>query len=206
MKLYLSSDKLGDQTDKLKKMVGDNKRVGVIINSRDGSDREEVLEGLRVEMGSLRELRLLPEILDLKMYFGKKDELSKELSKYGMVYVVGGNTFILRKAMKYSGFDELINERLSDKDFVYAGYSAGICVLAPTLRGLDLCDEPELTPEGYEKKTIWEGLGIIPYSIAPHYLSDHPESLAVENVVKYFEENNIPHKTLHDGEVIIESY
>ena len=27
--------------------------------------------------------------------------------------------------------------------FVYAGYSAGPCVLAPSLAGLDLCDSPE---------------------------------------------------------------
>lgn len=205
MKLYLSSYKLGDHTDELKKMIGENNHVGVIINSRDGFETQEVLRGIQFELDSLKALGFKSEILDLKMYFGKKDELRKILSEYGMVYVVGGNTFILRKAMKYSGFDDLIKEKLSDKDFVYAGYSAGVCVLAPTLKGLDLCDEPELTPEGYKKEVVWEGLNIIPYSIAPHYRSDHPESPSIENVVKYFEGNKVPYKALHDGEVIIES-
>lgn len=205
MKLYLSSYKLGEYSNELIKMVGDNKHIGVVINSRDGFDDQEILKGIEAELRSLKDLGLQPEILDLKLYFGKKDKLNTLLSKLGMVYVVGGNTFILRKAMNYSGFDELIKEKIEDKNFVYAGYSAGICVLAPTLKGLDLCDEPERTPDGYQKETIWMGLGIIPYSIAPHYRSDHPESPLIENVVKYFEENNMPYKTLHDGEVIISS-
>ena len=205
MKLYLSSYRLGDHSNELIKMVGSNKLVGVVINSRDGFNSQEVLKSLETELNSLKELGLEPEVLDLKLYFGKKDELSTLLSKLGMVYVVGGNTFVLRKAMKHSGFDELIKEKIGDKSFVYAGYSAGICVLTPTLKGLDLCDEPELTPEGYQKETIWDGLGVIPYSIAPHYRSNHPESPKVEAVVQYFEENKMPYKALHDGEVIINS-
>ena len=41
---------------------------------------------------------------------------------------------------------------------VYGGYSAGACVLTPTLKGIHLADEPDLTPAGYESMpVIWEG-------------------------------------------------
>ena len=51
----------------------------------------------------------------------------------------------------------------------------------------------------------WEGLGLLEYSIAPHYRSDHPESEAIETVVAYFEQHGIPYRALRDGEAIISS-
>jgi dipeptidase E len=50
---------------------------------------------------------------------------------------------------------------------------------------------------------IWGGLGFVEFSIAPHYRSAHPESEEIEKVVKYFEENNMPYRALHDGEVLV---
>ena len=86
---------------------------------------------------------------------------------------------------------------------VYGGYSAGICILTPTLRGLELVDDADFVPDGYDSEIIWDGLGIVPYSIAPHYKSDHPESPAIDNTVEYFKEKNMPFKTLRDGEAIV---
>lgn len=52
-------------------------------------------------------------------------------------------------------------------------------------------------------ETIWEGLHLVPYTIIPHYRSDHEASAAVERVVEYYKEHQLPYKTLRDGEVII---
>jgi dipeptidase E len=202
MKLYLSSFKLGNHTDELVKMVGENKHVGVVTNSRDGYDQHEVLKRVELELDSLSELGFTPEIVDLRKYFGKKDELRKVLSKYGMVYVLGGNTFVLRRAYAYSGLDEILKEKLTDNDFVYAGYSAGICILSPSLRGLDIVDDPNLVPENYKPEIIWDGLGFINYVIEPHYRSDHPESADVEKEVQHCIDNKMLFITLRDGEVI----
>jgi dipeptidase E len=105
--------------------------------------------------------------------------------------------------MSQSGFDKLIEEKINDSDFVYAGYSAGSCVVTPTLKGLEIVDDPIEVPKGYNSEIIWEGLGFVDYSIAPHYKSNHPESAMVDETVKYFVEHKMPHKTLSDGEVII---
>jgi dipeptidase E len=203
MKLYLSSYKLGNHSGELVKMIGKNKNIAVVINSRDCYDRQEVLKRLEVELDSLKELGLTPEILDLKMYFGKKDELKDILSKYGAVYVVGGNTFVLRRAYFYSGFDELLKEKLLDNDFVYAGYSAGVCILSSSLKGLEIVDDANLVPKGYRPEIIWDGLGFINYVIEPHYRSDHPESADVEKEVQNCIDNKTLFIALHDGEVII---
>ena len=94
---------------------------------------------------------------------------------------------------------------MPDPHFVYAGYSAAICVLAPPLKGLECVDDPHLVPLGYQPAIIWEGVGLLPYSIAPHYRSDHPESAAVEKLVQYFIQQKMLFKALHDGEVILET-
>ncbi len=78
--------------------------------------------------------------------------------------------------MALSGLDGILRECAGDTSFVHAGYSAGACVLAPTLRGIHLAAEPEVVPDGYTGDVPWGGLGLIPVYIAPHHRSDHPDS------------------------------
>jgi len=203
MKLYLSSYRLGNNPEKLIELFSDNKKVAVIANAMDFVDDFQREESTKQSIMELKNLGLSPEEIDLRDYFGKQNELSKKLNNYGGVYVRGGNTFILRRAMLQSGLDNLIKEKNKDANFVYTGYSAGICILSPTLHGLELVDDPNIVPQGYNQEIIWEGLSIVDFSIAPHYKSDHPESENVEKEVKYFIKHKMPFKTLHDGEVIV---
>lgn len=204
MKLYLSSYRLGDNPQALADLAGSNKKAAVIANAMDFlTDQDGRKESVDREIADLEALGLQPAEVDLRKYFGKPDELKEKLSEYGMVWVRGGNTFILRRAYAYSGFDELLKEKLPDPDFVYAGYSAGICILSPSLKGLDIVDDPNLVPEGYEAEIIWEGLDLVDYAFAPHYLSNHPEAEAVSRLVEYNVKNGIAYKALRDGEVII---
>jgi dipeptidase E len=131
------------------------------------------------------------------------EALREVLSGVGLVWVTGGNTFTLRRAMKETGFDKILPDLLQKKDFVYGGFSAGVCVLSPSLKGIDLCDHPERVPAGYSPEVIWEGLGLIDFYIVPHYRSNHPESEMMEDVVKYYDERNLKHYDLHDGQAIV---
>jgi dipeptidase E len=105
--------------------------------------------------------------------------------------------------MQQSGLDAILFERTQDETFVYAGYSAGICVMTPTLKGIHLVDDPEIVLEGYRAEIIWDGLGFVPFSFAPHYRSDHRESALIEKSVEFFIAQKIPFIALHDGEVYI---
>lgn len=202
MKLYLSSYQLGNEPEKLTALIGDNKRTAVICNAIDslrGTEREERVDR---ELNALKGLGLQPEEVDLRNYFGRPEATGEALSQFGILWIRGGNVFILRKAMALAGFDDIVSNLLDD-GIVYAGYSAASCVAGPTLHGIELCDDINLVPEGYPQETIWEGLGLIDYAIAPHYKSDHPESPMIDKVVDYFEQNTIPYKTLHDGEAVV---
>ncbi len=205
MKFYLSSYKLGNKPEELVKLFGKNKKIGYIPNACDFTnvDIERRKEANRSDMAELAELDLEAELLDLKLYFGKVEKLRKKIKDLGAVFVSGGNTFILRQAMKLSGFDIIFKELLNREDFVYSGYSAGICVLAPDFKALQIVDDPTDKPYEEQQETIWEGLGFLDYIILPHYKSNHPESPAIDKEVEYCRKKHIPFKTLRDGEVII---
>lgn len=204
MKLYLSSYHLGNTPAKLAEMVGNNKTIAIIPNALDVyTDIPRRIAGIEQEKKDLQHIGLLPEELDLRLYFGKPEELARKMNSFGGVWVLGGNTFTLRRAFKESGFDTWLQNNKGNKDFVYAGYSAGICILSPELKSIAMIDEPYNVPNGYQPDVIWEGLGFVDYIFAPHFQSNHPESPLVDQQVEYLKRNNINYKTLHDGEVVI---
>ncbi len=202
MKYYLSSYELGNETDKLKVLAPKGK-IGYIPNARDftGTDPERRAKRNANNMNSLRGLGLEVELVNLSDYFGKQDELKKKLEELGAIFISGGNVFVLRQAMKLSGLDEILKE-LRDTDFLYAGYSAAGCVLGPNLKAYEIVDKID-TPYPDQKEVIWEGLGFVDWAFMPHWDSDHPESADIEKEIAYCKENNIPYKTIRDGEVII---
>lgn len=205
MKLYLSSYRLGNKAQQLKEAFGANKKVAVIANSMDFLlDKKSRDESIQREIEDLKQLSLDPEEVDLRDYFGKSQYLNKKLREYSGIWVRGGNVFVLRRAYKESGMDEWLISHKADKDLVYGGYSAGVCVLSPELRGLELVDDPNNVPEGYKRDIEWTGIGLINWSFAPHYMSQHPEAEAVSKLVEYFNNKGIEFKALSDGEVIID--
>lgn len=206
MKLYLSSYRLGDKPEQLTELLGDNKKVAVIPNALDFStDLARREQSQKREFDDLKSIDLEVEELDLRLYFGKQGELEKKIKEYGLMWVRGGNAFVLRRAMRQSGLDEILKELSKGDEIVYGGYSAGVCVIGPTLKGVELVDDPTIIPDGYQKEIMWEGIGLVDFSFAPHYQSDHTESSAVEKMIDFYKKNAMPFRALKDGEVIIQT-
>lgn len=203
MRLYLSSFRNGDAPEELLKLLAKGRRTALVCNAVDFETAAERQRKLQEETERLRAIGLDPSEVDLRDYFGKPEALRKELSKFDLIWVRGGNVFILLRAFKQSGADKVIAELLAKDKLVYGGYSAGAVVLCPTMHGVDLVDDPTVVPTGYNPEIIWEGLGIMPKMIVPHYKSDHPESAATDRTVQYLEHKNIPFTTLRDGEAIV---
>lgn len=206
MRLYLSSYRIGDRAGSLLALLGSGKRAAIVSNALDTiSDtarsifRDEVYDP-HVEMASLG---LETEELDLRRYFGQPQALRSKLSGFDLVWVMGGNAFVLRRAMKQSGFDDLIVDMLDRDQLVYGGSAAGAAVAAPTLQGLQLIDDPELVPPGYEPEIVWDGLGLIDHAVIPHFRSAHPDSAAAEQAVRFLTARGLRHRALRDGEAIV---
>ena len=206
MRLYLSSFRLGNNPQRLVDLVRGNMKAAVIVNACDHYCDSERDARVKQEIDALGNLGLTAFELDLRRYFGKQEAGASLLSiidKCGLLWIRGGNTFVLRRAMSESGFDQLVINFLGRDRLVYGGYSAAACVLAPSLKGVELVDDPHVVPIGYKPPVIWDGLGILPFAIAPHYRSDHPESADVERQVQYYLDHHCLFIALRDGEVIV---
>lgn len=200
MKLYLSSHKLGNKVDKLIELVGWRK-IGFIPNALDYVDEPSYTESNINNMNDLINLWIKTELLDLKDYFWKQEELEKKIDTLGWVWVRWWNTYILRQAFALSGLDNIV-QNIEREDFIYWWYSAGACLAWPTLQRLDIVDDLTLKPYG-NHETIRDGLQLVDYCIAPHYQSNHHESIFIEKEVTRMIENKVLFKALKDGEVII---
>ena len=115
---------------------------------------------------------------------------------------MGGNVFVLRKAMEKSGFDNYLREISNNSDYLYIGYSAGGCVLSKDLSPFDKVDEPINCYD--DSDVIYSGMGLIDYLFIPHYKSNYHKAYLVDELVNRCEEEKIKYKTFRDGETIIE--
>jgi len=203
MRLYLSSFRNGNKPEKLLELLGNSRRTALINNAQDFLPLAERSSKMDEEIDRLRSIGLDPIEIDLRLYFGKSKGLKEKLADFDLIWVRGGNAFVLRRAFKQSGADKAVAELLAEDKIVYGGYSAGIDMLTPSLHGAELVDEPNIVPDGYDPDIIWDCLGLVPYAIAPHYKSDHPESAAIDKSVEHLIDNHIPFIALRDGEVIV---
>jgi dipeptidase E len=205
MRLYLSSERLGERAGALLGIIS-GKRVAIIANGYDHSSaaaREIYRTEVYDPVAEFLSLGLAPQQLDLRAHFGDPESLRQRLANYDLVWVMGGNSFVLRRAMRQSGFDHVIRDLLEADAIAYGGYEAGAIVAGPNLRGMELMDDPWEVPLGYDEPLIWHGLGLTPFAIVPHYRSRHPDAAAAEKVVSYLEAKKLRHRALQDGEVIV---
>lgn len=206
MRLYLSSERLGERAGALLAMLRGT-HVAIIANGYDGASamaRELYRAEVYDPVAEFQSLGLEPEYLDLRAYFGDSAALRQRLSAFDLVWVMGGNSFVLRRAMKQSGFDTIIRDKLEADTIAYGGYAAGAVVAGPSLRGHELMDDPFELPEGYDEPLVWSGLGLTPFAIVPHYRSRHPEAASAEKVVSYMRARRTRFRAISDGEVIVQ--
>ncbi|MBX4197009.1 Type 1 glutamine amidotransferase-like domain-containing protein [Candidatus Saccharibacteria bacterium] len=202
MRLFLSSYRAGNYPEKLVKLFGKGTKVAVITNAKDYKSPAERQESAGDLLDFLSELGLKPIELDLRSYFDNKDKLNKELSNYAAVWLAGGNAFLLRRALAYSGADKLLYDLVRKNELVYAGESAGAILATPSLTGAsgEGEDDPKLVPDGYQPEIIWNGLDFISYHLVPHYQS---EWSGADDMLKTLMAKNLPYKTLTDNQVLL---
>ena len=202
MKLYLSSQGFGNYLERLQDMVGADKRVLFIDNAKDESPAEERAAHVEAKRIEFTQAGFEFFELDLRNYFRSPDKLKPLVTAAPFVWVSGGNTFVLRRAFAYSGFDSLLINALRSTNMVYGGSSAGSIIMTNSLHGTEHGDDPYKVPEGYDETIIWDGLSLVYPQLVPHYQSDwfHKESQAMAD---YFTHNGMRYETLKDGEVYL---
>jgi len=204
MRLYLSSFRLGDEPRALLDLLDGGTRAAVIVNAADDKSADDRAAAYELERAALAGLGLEPSELDLRDYFDRPDALRERLEAVDLLWIRGGNVFVLRRALARCDAEELLIELLAADAFVYAGYSAGAIMLTPNLHGAELVDDPGNVPPGYPPEITWDCLGVLPFHIAPHYRSgDDSESAAIDHLVTYLIDNHLPFIALRDGEALV---
>lgn len=196
MKLYLSSYNLPD-LGSFEELIGkkaSEARLGLIINAKDDYEEPERSDKIKVFEQQVRDFGFDTELLDLKDY-PDSSALEKQMRLYDAVFVIGGYSYSLRRAMLASGFDGVIRKLLAE-DFVYGGTSAGATIMGPSLRGFERWNSAPRT------EAELDGLGILDEIIVPHCDSVNP---AYQNRVPIIEKANPGVKILplNDDQVYI---
>ncbi len=199
MRLYLSSQNVGNHANRLLEMVGSNRTVAYISNAKDYSEQERS-QKIPVHKVEFEALGFQFKEFDLRNYFGKSTQLENEIKNSGLVFATGGNTFLLRRAMFDSGLDQILIKYLKTNQFVYGGSSAGSLVACPSLHGVEMADNPDAVKRIYNKQIIWEGLHLTEFYLSVHYQSDWFRAKA-DALVNYYKKHKLPYKTLQDGQV-----
>lgn len=179
MKLYLSSYRVPTPLD-LQTLAGkplSECRTVIIPNAKDYKLPNERAQKLDELYADLAGLSIRADIIDLRDY-ESRESLAQALAGCELMWVAGGNTYVLRSEMQRSGFDQIITGLL-DTGMVYCGESAGAIVAGTSLQGFDVADDPELADE-----LIWEGLGLVDKIIAPHM--DNQQFIEYANHIKKF--------------------
>ncbi|CAB4910770.1 MAG: hypothetical protein F2923_00750 [Actinobacteria bacterium] len=232
VQLYLSSQGLGDAPESLRLLNPGATQALIILNALDSYpfSRQGAFTN---ESAELVALGYECKELDLRLYFvdnideeagevrssrtkraeraeiGEQIELVERLCRADLVWIAGGNTFVLARAMKQSGFKAALLQANLERELaqlpslIYGGYSAGAVVVGPDLQGIHLMDDPNVVPAGYDPATEVLTLGFIQDRIIPHYQSDNPESGQADKAVAFLESGNLKYRTLSDGEVLI---
>lgn len=164
MKLFLSS--LGiPEPRALMDLVGVKGTVKV-ASIRDawgpyGLDRQKEFDGYAT--AQLQSINAEHSVVNLADYENDQSGLMNALSGFDLIWIHGGNTFVLNYSIQKSGFGNVIR-KLLDEGIAFGGDSAGAVIACPTLHGIELVDDSSVAPE-----VLYNGLNLISFGIIPHW-------------------------------------
>jgi len=123
----------------------------------------------------------------------------KAVAEADGIFIGGGNTFRLLKALQDLEFNEPIRRRIRE-GAPYIGSSAGSNVAGPTIKTTK--DMPIVQPRSFDS------LGLVPFQISPHFQDPDPNSTHMgetqeERILQFLEENETPVLGMREGAWVV---
>jgi len=121
-----------------------------------------------------------------------EEELRDALQDIDILYMEGGNTFYLIKAIRETDFEKLIKEAI-EREVVYWGASAGTYVACPSII---------VSSWSVDRKTHgvtdFTGMNLVPYVIKAHYTPEMADTVLEKSKVLEY-----PLRILTDDQAIV---
>jgi dipeptidase E len=142
--------------------AGERRSVAIITTAAEGKENNKYSQLAKKQFEDIG--------FDIVDFVDLENELEKDFSSYGIIYVCGGNTFKLLKFSKEANLKYSV-ENLLKRDGIYIGVSAGSIIVGPsiTIAGEVSADKNDI---GLEYLT---GLSITDLIVLPHYSSEMEE-------------------------------
>jgi dipeptidase E len=126
------------------------------------------------------------------------EDVTKAMDQAEAVFIGGGNTFRLLKALYDLDLLAPIRRRVAE-GMPYIGSSAGSNVSCPTIKTTK--DMPIVQPPSFD------ALGLVSFQISPHYQDPDPNSTHMgetqeERIIQFLEENTTPVVGLREGAML----
>jgi len=166
--LLLTSGGMPQMKDEILKLLQKPAYDVTVAFITTASKPQENQDYLNIDLQIMREeLRFNVEEVDID---GKKEkEVMKLLELKDIIFVEGGNTFYLLKAMRACNFEKVIRKLLK-LGKVYIGVSAGTIVAGKTIKTAGWFGDENLV-----KLRDLKGLNLVPFDIFPHYQPEYAE-------------------------------
>lgn len=139
----------------------ENSKMAIIPNAKDYYSNRARDFKIQNVLADMKNFGFQASVVDLREHHGGT-RLHKVLMNYDILWISGGNSFVLRHEIRASGL-EVVLKQLLNSGIVYAGESAGALVAGNSLRGVEFADEPEFAAE-----IIWDGLNLTNHFVLPH--------------------------------------
>lgn len=161
----------------------------VTTAGKPGKDKTHI----EVNKKRLREAGCDFEELDIE---GKNEDELRELFKdKNAVFVGGGNTFYLLKAVRESGFDKVAKE-LVEKGVAYIGSSAGSYIACPTIE-MATWKKPGEEKDNFGVTDL-TAMNLVPFLVKAHYEPEQAELLKDK-----ISQSKYEIKIIKDGQAIL---
>ncbi|MBM5789762.1 hypothetical protein FJZ23_01605 [Candidatus Parcubacteria bacterium] len=121
-----------------------------------------------------------------------EEELKKALSSHDIVYVEGGNTFYLLKAVRETAFEKVVKEAIQN-GLVYWGVSAGAYIACPSIIMATWSDRFDRCGI-----TDWTAMNLVPFFVKAHYRPD-----MLETIKEKSKDLQLPLRALTDEQAVV---
>lgn len=126
-----------------------------------------------------------------------ENDIKKDLAKYSIVYVEGGNSFYLLQESQKSGFDKYIKQRV-EEGMIYVGTSAGSVITGPDINPIYQQSRAALAPE-LQGTT---GFNLTNFVVIPHWGQEKRRELFDSFRLNHIYKDNYPYIFLSDYQYV----